>query len=301
MTRWLLFPALFASTLVLMGLLRDELLESTARRGYMEPHLIDYSPNDAGEDPYPLFSVHKFGDTEETTLGDAYDVWNCPSLSASIPDLYPYQSSAYSLFASSDNASDAGAEITVQGLNPLWEYTSETVTLGADAGGGGTTPALVGSVTNWLRVFRAFSAGASALAGDVYLNPTATDTDNDGVPDNISNLQGCILAGENQTQMALYTTGINEWTWLVEVCVGGADTTSGTPGSMVMGRFQRAVGSVFRVQTVYPIHANGTSFICEAVWPPDYIPPQTDLSIRVVTDDGMNRAVGTMDIWGIRR
>jgi hypothetical protein len=243
--------------------------------------------------------VHKFGETGETAIGDAYDIWDCPSLNAAIPDLYPWDpagvDTAFSLYAMSDDELDAGKVLIVQGLDENWEKQTEQVPLGADTGSGGTTAALVGSASGWKRVYRAYAA-TEGLVGNVYFDHEATDATGNGIPDDLSDLQACIKIGANQTLMTVYTTAEGYDTFLEKRCATGVDASPGNPGSAAIGAFVRLFGGVWRVQDVYGVHSNGTSVMCIEASIPYYLPPRTDIRGTIITDDGLDRVTGSFDL-----
>ena len=240
--------------------------------------------------------IHKFGETGEVTLADNYDIWACPGINAGVPDSYPYQSSAFSLYAMSDDEADAGKTLRVEGLDANWDRMSVEVTLGVDTTSGGTTAALVGTASNWIRMFRAYNNGSTTLVGNVYFDPEATDATGNGVPDGLTNTQGCIAIASEQTLLALYTSADNERTYIVKRCAYGVDTTPGTPGSATIVAQIRTYGGVFRVQDVVGLHANGTSGVCIESSIPFYVPPRTDIRARIANADGLNRVSASFDM-----
>lgn len=270
---------------------------SKQRAVTMNPFMVS-AVDSSGNPLHGARYTHKFGETGETTLGDAYDIWDCPSLSASIPDLYPWidGSSPISLYAMSDDEADAGAIVVVEGLDADWERASEVVVLGADTTSGGTTATIVGTASNWTRVHRAYVVGSTELAGNLYLDPSPTDATGDGIPDTLTDLAACIVIGANQTLMAIYTTADDEEAYIVKRCVSGVDTSPGTPGAATAGAFVRLYGGTFRVQDIQGLHASGTSNVCIESTTPFYVPPRTDLKASIIASDSLNRVSASFDI-----
>lgn len=288
MKRWGLILALALVALVLVASKNPYYTGALLER---VPYVASYPLNQGTSTAY----IHKFGDTAETTLADGYDVWDCPSIDSNIPDTYPYESAAFSLYVMSDDEADAAAVLTVEGLDADWDKVSVSVTLGADTGSGGTTATIVGTASNWQRVYRAY-ANTANLAGNVYFDPEATDATGNGIPDDLTDVQACITIGSNQTLMAIYTTADEEQAFIVKRCTSGIDTSPGTPGSATVAGFIRLSGGQFRIQDVEGLHANGTSAICIPSSMPFYVPPRTDIKARIIAADGLNRVSASFDI-----
>jgi hypothetical protein len=294
MKRWILWAAVLV-LVVSLGASSSVILSRQRSLSY-NPYLASFV--DASGNPlHGIRYTHKFGDTSETTLGDFYDVWDCPSLAAGIPDLYPWidGTTPISIYAMSDDDADTALTVLVQGLDANWDRVSEVVVLGVSAGTG-TTAALVGTASNWTRVHRAYVVGATGLTGNLYLSPSATDATGDGIPDVLTDLAACIVAGSNQTLMAIYTTADEEVSYIVKRCVSGVDTTPGTPGSATMAGSIRLEGGVFRRQDVLGLHANGTSQACIESSMPFFVPPRTDIRAVIIAADGLNRVAASFDI-----
>jgi len=219
--------------------------------------------------------IHKFGRNDEPTAAD--DVWDCSETAIGGPAVYPFQSSAFSLYASSDNAGDTSQTITVEGLDANWERVQEDVDLD------GQNFELVGTASNWLRVFRAYNASATALLGNVYLGLDATGTL--GVPTNVATtLQACIQIGNGQTLMAIYTTADDEQTWITQFCSTVLDITPGTPGYATLLpqiRLNLPATQSWRVSTTFGLGADGTSDRCQVLHPPMYLAERTDVKFTI--------------------
>jgi hypothetical protein len=160
---------------------------------------------DAANTPYQ--QVYKYGNNP-TVAGGAEDIWDCPDATEPGAATYPFPSTAQTVYVSSDNAADATFGITIIGLDANWEQQTVETSLGAAAAVSGTAFAQVGTASNWMRVFRAYNSNAATTAytGTIYIHTDAADTGNDGVPDSgTTQILACILPGEGQTQMAIYT------------------------------------------------------------------------------------------------
>lgn len=129
-------------------------------------------------------SINKFGSTE--SLGATFStVWNSGAI-------YSYPTTAATVSTSSTDTDDTSAgigarTIKIEGLDASYNEVSETITMNGTTG--------VTSTNSYLRVFRAFvtSAGSSGE------NKGTIDIKQGG------NTLAQIIAGLNQTEMALYT------------------------------------------------------------------------------------------------
>lgn len=219
--------------------------------------------------------IHKFGRNDEPTAAD--DVWDCSEAAIGGPAVYPFQSAAFSLYASSDNAGDTTQTITVEGLDANWDHVVVDVDLD------GQNFELVGTATNWMRVFRAYNSSAAALLGNVYLGLDAAGAL--GVPTNVgTTLQACIQIGNGQTLMTIYTTADNEETWITQFCSSVLDITPGTPGYATLLpqiRLNSPATQAWRIQTTFGLGADGTSDRCQVLTPPMYVPKRTDVKFTI--------------------
>ena len=269
---------------------------SLQEQSIRNPYLVGTFGAATGAPEYDTRYIRKFGETARDSLTDGQDVWNCPTLAVAVPENYVYASSAFTAYISSDDANDAAAAIVVEGLDENWERQRVVATLGAAAATSGTAIAEIGSGVTWLRIFRAFPSGSAPLEGNIYIGNDNTDAGTDGIPDDLTELQACILIGDNQTQMTHYTTAEGEETYIRSICVYGEDASSGTPGSASVGPYLRSFGQTFRVQAIYALHSDGTNAICRDLPYPVYLPPKTDLVGRIVEDNGLDRVSATYDI-----
>ena len=124
------------------------------------------------------FSVNKFGLHTDIDLTNVTDIWEFGGDGTQLT--YPFPSSDETIYVSSDDNGDIGSAytVTVEGLDQYWVLqTIEDVQLN------GNTPVQVGSGETFIRVFRMYSTGSSATAGNVYAANTSSGTlGNSGVP-----------------------------------------------------------------------------------------------------------------------
>lgn len=108
---------------------------------------------------------------------------------------YPYMSGSNTLYISSDDAGDDQV-YEVQGL----DATGVTQTVNVTADG----VAFVALSGTWNAVFRVRNMGATDGAGNIYVSNDNTDVGGNGIPDTITAVKAMIIAGNNQTLMAVY-------------------------------------------------------------------------------------------------
>ena len=129
--------------------------------------------------------THRFGATTITD-GIQQPVWDHGGQ-------YTHISAAATLYLTSSDDSDT-TEVTVSGT----DANGASQVAVADATGQ-TPVALPGT---WLSATRAYVSGSVAPAGDIYF--AESDTYTAGVPDTQSKVKAKIVAGNNQTLMAIY-------------------------------------------------------------------------------------------------
>jgi len=141
--------------------------------------------------------------------------------------VYAYPGSAVAMtVTSASGATDSGVTVLVCGLDASYNELEEEVTL--NASGTATTTGL------FLRVFRVFVNGVTSPAGNITIANGGTT-------------YAQILAGENQTLMAVYTVPAGKTLYISE---GIATHGTGTSGGVFMTvRFLvKPFGGVFRTQ-----------------------------------------------------
>ena len=131
-----------------------------------------------------------------------------------------------------------------------------------------------------VRFYRGFNTGSTNFTGNVYIYEN--DTLTDGVPDTATKVRGVINAGENQTEMAIYTipSGYKGYLWKGAISI----TSTIRSASMQIVRYARLHGGVFRVQGRISLDTSGSNWYqreYEGGLPP--IPAKTDIKITVVT------------------
>lgn len=211
--------------------------------------------------------------------GPGKDIWSCSEPGIGGPDTYPFQSAPFTLYASSNSASDTGQIVEVIGLDDGWERQVSLVILD------GQNFVQVGGSLGWIRVLKAVNLSGTPLAGDVYLGLDATGAL--GVPANVgTTLQSCISQGDENSMMSIYTTGDDEETWILQSCVSAWDESAGQPGyASVRTQIRRNLlaTSTFRTADVVGVGVNGNSNRCDTFLPPRHLLKRTDFKLRMET------------------
>ena len=153
-----------------------------------------------------------------------------------------------------DNTTDTGENVVVEGLDANYNLQSETVAVGG-----------TGTLT-FSRVFRAFMESTDNTS-DVGINQGGTFT-------------ALIKAGLGQTQMAVYTVPAGKTAFITKIH-GSSDRSTGNPS--VQFRLKvREFGSIFRIKGTYGT-AGGNQFDYE--YPvPLLIEEKSDIRIDVLAD-----------------
>jgi len=180
--------------------------------------------------------------------------------------IFPDDAGESLTIVSSDNTDVQ--EILVIGLNEHFEEKQEEVTLT------GTTPlALSGK---WSRVFRAYNNGASDLVGNVSIKGSV-------------NTYAKILAGNNQTLMALYTIPADCVGYLLKYTITAQNTGSSSAIGFTIDIQVREKDKVFRVLART---SAGTDYSIQEDYPfPLKLEPKSDIIFNVISANGNNGSV----------
>jgi hypothetical protein len=219
------------------------------------------------------YTVTKFGYNAEITDGDEESVWDVPDLGGPERCNTVVTDTATALFLSSSAAGDATETVMIEGLTTDFVSQAIEVTLGATAVTTGTVPAAAGT---WLRINRMYATSAD-LAGDVYVSDSATDSDTDGIPDDLGTIVAAITAGENQTLQACYTVPVGYVALMSGMCftnsvLGGANTLD-----FRIRKTDNIDGFTSRTQMMHTIGSGDT--MCYSADPPMIFSEKTDIEI----------------------
>ena len=183
--------------------------------------------------------------------------------------VYTYMTTASTLYISSDDNADTQT-YDVQGLDENWNMQTVSVTLS-----GYTSVPLSGS---WIRVFRAYNTSGTNSAGEVYVADSSASTN--GTPDVATTIKARVIAGNNQTNMAIYTVPAGHKGYLMDWYIS---LLRGSGTAVIAGDFdiyRRPVGTVFRSTQPVGLQNTGAGDH-HYTWPyPIELEPKTDIEIR---------------------
>jgi len=227
-------------------------------------------------------TVFKFGRNREIqTTSDPEDIW-------SVGGVYPFLTSSINVYVASTDTQDSAAgsgskQIKIQGLDENYFQQEETFTLN------GQTP-VTGSKT-FSRVHRAFItyAGSEEVnTGDINIG---YGTWSSGVP---SNYIAQIPAGEGQTQMAIFTIPNDKRGYLLKWSSSILTGASGKAANIqLIYRENKGVNQTVRkVKDQVGLGTNSMNTFQRVYEFPDFIPPKTDVFLRV------EQVTATSDITG---
>lgn len=227
-------------------------------------------------------TVFKFGRNREIqTTSDPEDIW-------SVGGTYSFLTSSINVYVASTDTQDSAAgsgskQIKIQGLDENYFQQEETFTLN------GQTP-VTGSKT-FSRVHRAFItyAGSEEVnTGDINIG---YGTWSSGVP---SNYIAQIPAGEGQTQMAIFTIPNDKRGYLLKWSSSILTGASGKAANIqLIYRENKGVNQTVRkVKDQVGLGTNSMNTFQRVYEFPDFIPPKTDVFLRV------EQVTATSDITG---
>ena len=215
-----------------------------------------------------LTNLNKFGQTgaDVDTADGLVDVWS------GVADSNAAKNYTYSTTADIDtiSSSDSGdtQDIMITGLDENWLEVTQTITL--------TGQSKVTLGTPLIRVYRMINVGSSDLSGNVYCYVDTTISG--GVPTTAAPIRAIITNGYNQTLMCLYTVPADKYLYLYK---GEAALTSRVAG-YADGTFDvRPFGGVFQTKRTFGLSTTGSSYINVLFPQPLYIPPKSDLRVRI--------------------
>jgi len=190
---------------------------------------------------------------------------------------YPWAAAAFTAFISSSSTADTSAgtgaqTVTIEGLDE--NYAAQSVTVNMN----GQTQVQIGDASGWLRVNRVFvatSGSGGTAAGDIYVAVSGVSS---GVPTGATYAK--VVAGDNQTQQAIYTVPAGFSFYTDDVTFTAAISLA---NKNVTAKFvTREFGSnTFRTRLIQTLQSNLLRV------PFDYplaIPEKTDVECRATTD-----------------
>lgn len=223
---------------------------STSKLGITEPFDLQMSRGQiTGHTRFYKFGYNPAVGTTDETICD-------------LGGQYVYLTSATTFTVSSSNTdtTDQGVVIYIEGLDANYDVKYETVTLGAT--GSATTS------NSYLRVYRGFVAGGTALSGNVSVTAN-------------SNTYLYISARDQQSMVAVYTVP-RGYTLYVDLFSASTGTTSTTNYITLRAR-ARGVGGVFRTTHQWTVQSAQFQYNFRY---PFALPEKTDFEVRAQSSSG---------------
>ncbi len=190
---------------------------------------------------------------------------------------YPWAAAAFTAFISSSSTADTSAgtgaqTVTIEGLDE--NYAAQSVTVNMN----GQTQVQIGDASGWLRVNRVFvatSGSGGTAAGDIYVAVSGVSS---GVPTGATYAK--VVAGDNQTQQAIYTVPAGFSFYTDDVTFTAAISLA---NKNVTANFAtREFGSnTFRTRLIQTLQSNSLRVPFDF---PLAIPEKTDVECRAFTD-----------------
>jgi len=190
--------------------------------------------------------------------------------------LYAYPTSAIVMKCSSSNTGDTSTVISVSGLDENYNELTESITLNGQTA--------VNTTNSFIRVNRVFVTD-TAPSGDVYVG---TGTVTSGVP---ATKYAKIVAGENQTEMAVWTVPSGYTGYIYKLQASGGSTASNKYATLKLK--VKPSGGVFRTQTTMVVQQNSAEFSLDV---PIIATEKSDIEIRATASSGTEAVTANMFI-----
>lgn len=217
--------------------------------------------------------INKFGHNESIDTGTTpEDVWSHGGKYTFTADGgAPY-------FISSSSAADThdiSLRCLTEDASGDWNQEDIIVTLQGQT----KVPITFPSGDDPVRFYRGFNANSTDLVGNIHIYED--DTLTDGVPDTQTKVRGAIIAGDNQTEMAIYTIPSGYVGYFHQGYVSLSSTIRAA--TMEFTYSVRPHGGVFRVQGRTSLDSTGSGSWQYVYSVPQPAPAKTDIIITVVS------------------
>lgn len=213
--------------------------------------------------------IFKFGRNDDIDIGTVpEDVWTYGGT-------YTYNDTPSVQYISSDDPTDLGMIITVEGLDANYQPQSIQVVLN------GQTQTQIGTGETFVRVFRAFNSGPIEFSGNLLIYDDTVTSVTLGVPSPTTSVKAEIRALDQQTYMALYTVPADHTAFFMGAQVSITTGASASKSAEVELRTRQTSG-VFRSQELVGISSTGNSLFTQQLrqFGPLRLSEQTDVQIR---------------------
>lgn len=176
---------------------------------------------------------------------------------------YTYMSSGSTLYISSDDAGDTQV-YKVIGNDATGALQTKNVTAS-----GKTFVAIDGT---WDAVWRVENQGTTDNAGNIYISDDNTDAGGNGIPDTLTAVKAMILAGFNQTLMAIYRVPLEKTLYIYDWY-----TSMGKGDDSEVTFWIRENGGVFKIKDHQDAYQNN---LIRYFYPPLKIDALSDIEVR---------------------
>lgn len=225
--------------------------------------------------------VNKFGGGCEAATDTATDVWDNGATNA-IYD-FPATATITHVRSAVDSATTQGLAIEVQGLDANWDLVVQDATLD---GTNSTTE--VALTTALLRIFR-IKVQANVVADqNIWAGSTGMAA---------ATASAVVIAGNNQTLMAIYTVPANKTAYMTKMYASVVDATNKTPTSteVVLWAADRANSYEFQIKNAQGIPSQGNPL--EHEWLPfQKFTEKTDIKLQVTCANQPGLVYGGFDL-----
>lgn len=227
----------------------------------------------------------KFGRAIGIPANTNIDVWNGPvaeyTFTAGVIGTagVPY-------YISSSDEGDT-QDVYIQGIDENGFEQEFVVTLN------GQNKVRIGNSLLWFRFWRAKNVGTSDFLGSIYIYEDVAITA--GVPDDLTYVRGFVTNGDNQSQMAILSSPINEIAVVDFIVVGLSNKVQ---ASVVFELYNRLPGEVFALDGTYAVNSVGTGIFNRSLPIGFNIAPGTDIVMKA---NSGTVGVSVSAEFGIRR
>lgn len=213
---------------------------------------------------------HKFGAVPTLSNNTVGSIWDVSDT------LYPFDALGAGgvVNIKRNNGTDNGITVTVQGLDPDFNFVEEDIVISG--------PDNLGS-TLFTRVNRAFitGTGITTNAGNIDIEAGVAG----------GTIVARISAGYGQTLMAVYTVPANKTMYLLNLTSTASDDSDATVLLM-----KKEIGSdIFRIMSTFELQQRGGGYEHSFNIPLSVV-EKTDIDMRAITRSNNKRITGTFDM-----
>lgn len=235
----------------------------------------------------PFGNISEFSSVDKFGINPTIDPATDPEDMWEFGGVYPYDddNTAPIQYVSSDDASDTGQEISVDGLDINGLAVSQTITTNGQSNVTLSTPL-------W-RVYRMENNSdvGGDIVGTLYCHTDATPTA--GVPLD-ANVRAIITGSNNQTLMCVYTIPADKVAFLFRGEFGvELEGNAAALAEYARCHYEsRRFGKVFKIKKSVTLMVGGAATYVDNRVFPDIIPGKTDIKLTI------EQVSDTMGLWG---